>query len=193
MASSKKSSTKSNRSTPAKARTARPSVAKGLHKSARKQLTSVAKGGAGQRKAGKSKAAATPRVSPPKPKSKAAGVLKRAGQAVRTAAKKVRAAIKPGPRKQTAEATTRGKAKSSAAPSTTRTTRRVSDVDVTKLDAMSGQASSKAPFHTSRSDAFARQDIESALVEGNAEWDDQDHFTNKTGNKRIGTKGRKYE
>lgn len=195
MASSKKSSTKSTRSTPAKTKAARPSAAKRLHKPAEKKLNAVARGGAGQKKAGKKKAASTPPVSPAKAKSKAksAGALQRVGQAVRTSAKKVKPVLKPGARKQAAATTSIPKSKPSATASRPRTTRRVSDVDVTKLDAMSGQASSRAPFDTKRSDAFAKQDIESALLEGNEEWGDEDHFTNRTGNKRIGTKGRKYQ
>lgn len=193
MASSKKGSTRSKRSNPAKAKTARPSVAKRLHKSAQKQMNAVGRGGAGQDKAGKTRAAATPRVSPPKAKSKSADVLERAGKAVRKAAKKVTSMLKPAARKQAAKTTTSPRSKPSASPAKARTIRRVSDVDVTKLDAMSGQASSKAPFDTKRSDAFAKHDIESALLNSNEEWGDEDHFTNRTGNKRIGTKGRKYE
>ncbi len=188
MASSKKASGK--KTTKSSAKAAKPTVAKRLHKTAKDQLNAVARGEAGQKKATKAKP--TPVRSTKKSiTKKAGGALSAVGKAVRSAAAKVTSALKPGKKKATTSPTARPKADARKAPA--RRVQRVSDVDASKLDDLGGgQASSKFPFDTKRSDAFAEQDIRSAL-DTDDEWRDEDHLTNKTGDKRIGTKGRKYQ
>lgn len=193
MASSKKRSKKNSRSTTSKAKAVKPSAAKGLQKTAGKQGNAVARGGAGQEKTRKTDSGPQrSTVSNAKPGK--TGPIKRVASAVSSAAKKVASALKPGKGKKTAPAAASARAKTESQPATSRKPRRTSDVDATKLDDIrAGQASSKAPFDQKRSDAFAKQDIESALATSNEEWGEENHLTNKTGNKRIGTRGRTYQ
>lgn len=188
MASSKKASSK--KTSKSSAKNAKPTAAKRLHKTAKDQLNAVARGEAGQKKA---KPKPTPVRSTKKSiTKKAGGALSAVKKAVRSAAAKVTSAIKPGKKKAaTTAAASRPKTEPRKAPA--RKVQRVSDVDASKLDDLGGgQASSKFPFDTKRSDAFAEQDIRSALSTDD-EWQNEDHLTNKTGDKRIGTKGRKYQ
>ena len=198
MASSKKGSAgrskPSSRSASSKTGS-KPSGPKQLHKSAQKQTTAVARGGAGQKKSAKASAAKPTPVRAAKSSGSKSGKLKAVGNAVRTAAKKITSVLKRSDGKSSAgpskSASTRGAQSEKTAA---RKPRRTSDLDVNRLDEMAtGQVSSKGPFDAKRSDALRQQDIDTAYVNRNAEWADEDHFTNKSGDKRIGTKNRTYE
>lgn len=81
----------------------------------------------------------------------------------------------------------------SAAGTTTRTTRRTADVPLNEL------ASNYTPGHTSLKSSFREggvartQDQEMGGGFSSERWNDEDHFTNKSGDPRIGTHGRTYE
>lgn len=78
-------------------------------------------------------------------------------------------------------------------PSTARPARREADIPLDMLDRAYTPpiTSSKASFRSDGADH--EQDQE--LTPGNADerWNDEDHYTNKSGDPRIGTRGRTYE
>jgi hypothetical protein len=78
-------------------------------------------------------------------------------------------------------------------PSTARPARREADIPLDMLDRAYTPpvTSSKTSFRSDGSDH--EQDQE--LTPGNASerWNDEDHYTNKSGDPRIGTRGRTYE
>ena len=197
MASAEKGSSRSagRTSSGSKARAGRtssgkPSGPKALHSSARKQTSAVARGGAGQKASKKSSASPASGRKATAP-AKKGGALKAVKSAVRSVAKKVTSALKP---KKASPAKAPSPRVSASQPAQkARTTRRASDLDPSKLEEMSGQTSAKGPFDSKRSDALRQQDIDSAFTNRNQEFADEDHLTNKSGNKRIGTKNRKYE
>ena len=53
------------------------------------------------------------------------------------------------------------------------------------------QTSLKGPFRTDGSDRHSDQELANGYVD--ERWNDEDRFTNKTGDPRIGTHGRSYE
>ena len=81
----------------------------------------------------------------------------------------------------------------SAAPRKSRTTRREPDIP---LDTLANtytptQTSLKAPFRTSGADQQRDQEFGGGFADDR--WNDEDHYTNKSGDPRIGTHGRTYE
>ena len=80
-----------------------------------------------------------------------------------------------------------------AAPKAARPTRREADIPLDLLDRAytPPMTSSKASF---RSDGLDHQlDQEFALGRADSEWNDEDRYTNKSGDPRIGTHRRTYE
>ncbi|HEX6177880.1 MAG TPA: hypothetical protein VF057_05940 [Thermoanaerobaculia bacterium] len=81
----------------------------------------------------------------------------------------------------------------SAAQRKTRTTRREPDIP---LDTIAStytptQTSLKGPFRTSGADRQRDQEFNGGFADDR--WNDEDHYTNKSGDPRIGTHGRSYE
>ena len=74
-----------------------------------------------------------------------------------------------------------------------RTTRREADIPLDVLDRAYTPplTSSKASFRSDGADH--QQDQEFSRGVADADWNDEDHFTNKSGDPRIGTRGRTYE
>lgn len=120
----------------------------------------------------------------------------RAGKAIARTAKKLTSKLRPGRRKKaepvTAKATTRKTPKVKAARATPRTaaraTKRTSDIPLDVVArTYSPQTSLKTPFRANGADRQRDQDVPG---EG---WKDEDHYTNKSEDPRIGTHGRVYE
>ena len=80
-----------------------------------------------------------------------------------------------------------------AAAGTARQVRREADIPLDVLDrAYTPPAtSSKEPFRSDGADH--QQDQEFSRGVADADWNDEDHFTNKSGDPRIGTRRRTYE
>ncbi len=112
--------------------------------------------------------------------------VKRAKSGLTRAAKKV--ATQPRPAKKRAE-----KRAQPAAPRRARPPRRESDIPLEVLDRTytPTQTSLKASFRVTGEDR--QRDQELAKGYADERWGDEDHFTNKSGDPRIGTHRRKYE
>lgn len=80
-----------------------------------------------------------------------------------------------------------------AQPVQERSTRRQADIgiDVIAATYTPGFGSSKSSFRDDGSDHHADQEF--ADGHGGSRWKDEDRFTNKSGDPRIGTHGRTYE
>lgn len=102
---------------------------------------------------------------------------------VRRAARKATTRSRPAARAQQA-------APAAPEPKQQRPTRREADVPLEILSRtyLPKQTSLKAPFRTTGADRQRDQD-----VVAEERWHDEDHFTNKSGDPRIGTHRRKYE
>ena len=76
---------------------------------------------------------------------------------------------------------------------TARPTRRESDIPFEQLDRSysPAQTSLKGPFRASGAEQL--RDQEFARGAGHERWNDEDHYTNKSGDPRIGTHRRSYE
>jgi hypothetical protein len=115
--------------------------------------------------------------------------LKRAGNVVARTAKKITAKLTP--RKRAASGNGDGAQEKTAKQK--RVVRRETDVPMEALAATytPSQTSLKTSF---RSDGADRQrDQELARGVADQRWEDEDHYTNKSGDARIGTHGRTYE
>jgi hypothetical protein len=125
------------------------------------------------------------------------GAVRRAGTAIARTAKKLTSKLHPGKRTKAepvkARATTRATPKVKTARATprpaARPTKRTTDIplDVVARTYTPNQTSLKTPFRADGSDRQRDQDLPG---EG---WNDEDHYTNKSGDPRIGTHGRAYE
>lgn len=121
----------------------------------------------------------------------------RAKSAIARTAKKLTSKLRPGKRKKAepvvAKATTRKTPKVKTARATprpaARPTKRTTDIplDVVARTYTPMQTSLKTPFRADGSDRQRDQDVPG---EG---WNDEDHYTNKSRDPRIGTHGRVYE
>lgn len=80
-----------------------------------------------------------------------------------------------------------------ATPEAARTTRRPTDIPMDVLDRTYTPplTSSKASFRSDGADHG--RDQEFALGASDERWNDEDHYTNKSGDPRIGTRGRTYD
>ncbi len=121
--------------------------------------------------------------------------VKRAGGAIARTARKLTTKLTPGKR---AAATNSGTPAARAAATTTASTtaprapQRRSDVPLDMGDAsyVPAQTSLKASF---RSDGSDQQDDQQVPLGAGERFQDEDHYTNKSGDARIGTHGRTYE
>jgi hypothetical protein len=80
-----------------------------------------------------------------------------------------------------------------AAPGTARTVRRETDIPLDVLDRSytPPDTSSKTSFRSDGADHQRDQEFSRGVSD--ADWNDEDHFTNKSGDPRIGTHRRTYE
>ena len=78
-------------------------------------------------------------------------------------------------------------------PRAARTIRRETDIPLDVLDRSYTPplTSSKASFRSDGADHQHDQEFSRGVAD--ADWNDEDHFTNKSGDPRIGTRGRTYE
>jgi hypothetical protein len=119
-------------------------------------------------------------------------VVRKAGSAIARTARKLTAKVTPRKRTAAKVAAAPKKTASTVKPSKSRPVTRQSDValDVIAAAYTPKQTSLKASF---RSDG-ADQQLDQEMPLGAGEpWNDEDHFTNKSGDARIGTHGRSYE
>ena len=93
---------------------------------------------------------------------------------------------------RTAESQAQSAAAENVTPQSTRTTRRQTDIPMDVLDRTYTPplTSSKASFRSDGADHGSDQDF--ALGVSDERWNDEDHYTNKSGDPRIGTRGRTY-
>jgi hypothetical protein len=125
--------------------------------------------------------------------------VRRAGTAIARTAKKLTSKLRPAKRKKaepvTAKATKRATPKVKTArakprpASVSRPAKRTTDIplDVVARTYTPPQTSLKSSFRGNGADRQRDQDMPG---EG---WKDEDHYTNKSGDPRIGTHGRAYE
>ncbi|MEA2338029.1 MAG: hypothetical protein QOE82_2036 [Thermoanaerobaculia bacterium] len=124
---------------------------------------------------------------------KGKSIVRKAGGAIAITARKLTSKLDP--RKRLAAKTkSPAPAKSKAKPSEATTRQREVRTDVA-LDLI---ASTYSPKQTSLKSSFrsdgADQQLDQEMPIGAADrWQDEDHFTNKSGDARIGTHGRTYE
>ena len=128
------------------------------------------------------------------PRKQGKSAVKRAGSAIARTARKLTTKLNPlkraaKPAAKTAKAT---KPKPKAPAATARPIRRESDVPIDLL------AQSYAPRQTSiktsfRSDGADHHNDQEIPFGTNERFENEDHFTNKSGDARIGTHGRSYE
>ena len=80
-----------------------------------------------------------------------------------------------------------------AAPKTARPTQRQTDIPLDRIEGTYSptQTSLKAPFRSSGADHQSDQEFARGVDDNH--WNDEDRFTNKSGDPRIGTHGRTYE
>lgn len=78
-------------------------------------------------------------------------------------------------------------------PRVARVTRREADIPLDMLEQAytPPMTSSKASFRSDGADHHTDQEFSRGVAD--ADWNDEDHFTNKSGDPRIGTRGRTYE
>ena len=121
-------------------------------------------------------------------------VVKRAGSVIARAARNVSAKLKPRKRAAAivAAAPVPKPAKPQVTPATARPQVRQTDVPFDLIAAMYSprQTSLKTSF---RSDGTDQQNDQEILLGIDDRWQDEDHFTNHSGDVRIGTHGRSYE
>lgn len=93
----------------------------------------------------------------------------------------------------TAEPQARSAAAGDVTPQTARSTRRQTDIPMDVLDRTYTPplTSSKASFRSDGADH--ERDQEFAYGVADDRWNDEDRYTNKSGDPRIGTRGRTYE
>lgn len=119
--------------------------------------------------------------------------VRKAGGAIARTARKLTAKLDP--RKRSAAKKTAEAAKKKAAKPQTGTARAKQPRTDVALDLIANtysprQTSVKASFRSDGSD----QQLDQEMPIGGADrWQDEDHFTNKSGDARIGTHGRTYE
>jgi hypothetical protein len=124
---------------------------------------------------------------------RAKSVVSKAGGAIARTARKL--TTKLNPRKRLAAKTAKKESAVSAKPKASaaaRAPRRQTDVpfDLIADTYSPKQTSLKTSF---RSDGADRQRDQEMPIGGADRWQDEDHYTNKSGDTRIGTRGRTYE
>jgi len=123
---------------------------------------------------------------------KGKSVVRKAGGAIARTARNLTARLDP--RKRSAKKAEAAKKKIAAKPKTATARARQPRTDV-PLDLIADtyspkQTSLKTSF---RSDGADRQRDQEMPIGAANRWQDEDHFTNKSGDARIGTRGRTYE
>jgi hypothetical protein len=131
------------------------------------------------------------------------GAVRKAASKVVRAVKRAAAAVKPAKsrntgskatKKQAAKTAPRPAAKKAAAKNAPRKVQRKSDLTAVDLTTPTpSQMSQRGPFDKPRGARFRDVEAADAVVNTNEQWAEEDQFTNRTGDKRIGTRGRKYE
>jgi len=124
---------------------------------------------------------------------KGKSIVKRAGGAIARAAKKVtNKARKMTSRRKPHEQVAAAPVKPRTTPVTARPKQNQTDIPLDLIAAMYSprQTGGKASFRSSGIDQ--QSDQEMPLGAGDR-WQDEDHFTNRSGDARIGTHGRSYE
>jgi hypothetical protein len=128
---------------------------------------------------------------------KAGGAIARTARKVTTKARNVTAKLKPrkkaAAKVAAAPAAKQAKpAKPARTPATARATKVQTDVPLDLIAAMysPSQTSLKSSF---RSDGADQQNDQEMQVGAAERWQDEDHYTNRSGDARIGTHGRTYE
>jgi hypothetical protein len=123
---------------------------------------------------------------------KGKSAIRKAGGAIARTARKLTAKLNPRKRTAKTAETARKKVAATSKPATARTKQPRTDVPLDLI------ASTYSPKQTSlktsfRSDGADRQHDQEMPIGGADRWQDEDHFTNKSGDTRIGTHGRSYE
>ena len=87
----------------------------------------------------------------------------------------------------------RQRERNASAPKTARTIKRETDIPLDVLDRAYTPplTSSKASFRSDGADHHRDQELSRGVADDR--WNDEDHFTNKSNDPRIGTHGRTYE
>jgi hypothetical protein len=126
------------------------------------------------------------------PKSTGVSRLRNAAEAVRRVFTRGRSAEPDATEIPATEAQPR-QTRSSAPPSSARATRREADIPLDVLDRAYNPplTSSKASFRSDGADHQSDQEFSRGVADKS--WNDEDHFTNKSGDPRIGTRRRTYE
>ena len=120
-------------------------------------------------------------------------VVRKAGGAIARTARKLTAKLNPRKR-LAAMKETPVSAEPTAKPAAARASQRHAQTDVA-LDLITdlyspSQTSLKTSFRSDGSDRHRDQEVPVGAAD---RWQDEDHFTNKSGDARIGTHGRSYE
>ena len=124
---------------------------------------------------------------------KGKSVVRKAGGAIARTARKLTAKLNP--RKRSAAKTAEAAKKKIAAKPQTATARAKQPRTDVALDLIAStyspkQTSLKTSFRSDGSDQHLDQEMPIGAAD---RWQDEDHFTNKSGDARIGTHGRSYE
>lgn len=92
-----------------------------------------------------------------------------------------------------ASAATQSQRTTTSEPRAARTIRRETDIPLDVLDRSYTPplTSSKASFRSDGADHHDDQEFSRGVAD--TDWNDEDHYTNKSGDPRIGTRGRTYE
>ena len=124
---------------------------------------------------------------------KKASPVTRVRKAVSRAARKVAARRPARRRKEPVTAEPRPSPKKRVLPTPARAPKRRPDIPIEILQQMytPNQTSLKASFRSTGEDRQRDQEFASGYAD--ERWNDEDHFTNKSGDPRIGTHGRSYE
>jgi hypothetical protein len=126
---------------------------------------------------------------------KKVSTVRRAKSTIARTAKKVTSKLRPASRRKKVEepvaarATVRATSKVKTARAVARPTKRVTDIplDVVAQTYSPKQTSLKSSFRASGAERQRDQDVPAER------WNDEDHYTNRSGDPRIGTHGRAYE
>jgi len=121
---------------------------------------------------------------------RAGGAIARTAKRVTSKARKMTARLKP--RKRVAAAPAQPPARPRTASVAARPKQNQTDIPLDLISAMYSpkQTSGKASF---RSSGVDQQNDQEMPLGASDRWQDEDHFTNKSGDTRIGTHGRSYE
>jgi hypothetical protein len=123
---------------------------------------------------------------------KGKSAVRKAGGAIARTARSLSAKLNPRKRsaKKVEAAKKKVAAKSQSGTARTKQPRTDVPLDLIASTYSPRQTSLKTSF---RSDGADRQNDQEMPIGGADRWQDEDHFTNKSGDTRIGTRGRSYE